>query len=200
MASLARVRLAITGWNGAPGCNTFYFSPGTTGAWTPSLADNVWMEVHSFVTSLKNHWVGGAVLTVESEVPVIDPRTGDITEMLIADDTAGPVIVTGGDGALPRSTSACVTLKTGQWVNGRQLQGRHYLGPLQGAVIDNNGHVSNEAVNALEDGYVAMISGLGPRLSVWSRPKAGGLKPGYYHDVVDVRCNQLPTNLRSRRQ
>jgi hypothetical protein len=92
----------------------------------------------------------------------------------------------------------CANLYTGKWHNGRQLRGRHFLGPVATGVYSITGGLSGSADSKIRTGYEAMTSGLGPRLCVYSRPNPEMAKAAFYEDVTAVKCKQRPSYLRSR--
>lgn len=201
MANLYRTRIALTGWEGAPGVNTVYWTAGLGGSGVASPQD-----VADFHQELGNAWqtMGGYccdsyTATVQGTVDVLDPATGDITG-IVQSNTAEPVFTQGTAtiSKLSRATMVCVALQTDVWRNGRRLAGRYFIGPLNTEAFGEDGQILASASESIQDSLYASITGLGPRLAVYHRPTAGQAN-GYYGDVVNVVARRKPAVLTSRR-
>lgn len=201
MANLYRTRILLSGWEGAPGLNTVYWTAGIGGAGVASPSD-----VADFHEELGNAWqvMGGYccdsyTFEVDGTVDVIDPTTGDI-QGIVQSDTGNPAWTQGTStiSKLSRATMACVSLQTDIWQAGRRLQGRYFLGPLNTEAFGEDGQILSAAQSTINDALQASISGLGPRLAVYHRPSRGQAN-GYYGDVVTVATRRKPATLSSRR-
>ena len=129
----------------------------------------------------------------------IDVATGQIQNVITQD---GPVLSwtqgTATISKVPTASSAVVALITDQWLNGRRLQGRYFIGPLNAEAIDETGQMLDSARADMEDSLYASITGLGGRLAVYHRPTRGQAN-GSYGDVVTVACRKRVGVLTSRR-
>lgn len=198
MADLARVKIEYTGWSGGPGLSQLHFSQGTT-TWTDEVVTGILDEVASGLQSVAALWAPEVVVTVSPEVPIFDSATGDIVDVIVSSEPPSPFQSTAATGAASRATQIVVGLKTGEWKNGRQVQGRFFLGPVTGATITNAGQIASASIDGIINGLEATISGVGPRLTVWSRPKLPLLDNGTWHDVTLIAPSPTPGILSSRR-
>lgn len=201
MASIYRSRIALAGWEGAPGVNTVYWTGGFAIPGSPSGSD-----IADFHQELANAWevflgfcVTGWNCTVQADVDQLDVETGLITDVLTSDDgdiNIGPA--SGNTGTLSRATQLVIALRTNTFRNGRRLQGRWFVGPLAANCFGSDGKITSAVRGAAEDILVAPTSGIGPRVAVYSRPN-GALGDGAYGDVASVTARPQPGVLRSRR-
>lgn len=167
---MLRVRTASTGYLGAPGLSTFYFSPS---AETIGVAADVSARVRTFWDSIKVYYPTTVTMTVQPQVDVIDPATGFVTNSLIVAVPVLPVTGTGvASSALPPQVAALMTWKTSVFLEGRRLAGRTFISPLGGQV--SAGQIPPGMQTGLQAAGVAL---LGPgavsdvNLVVWRRPR-----------------------------
>jgi len=200
MPQIYRTRIALSGWEGAPGLNTLYWSGGTlTG--TPSSS-----QVAAYHEEIGDAWatIGGYccdswTYLVETTVDIIDVESGNIIGIIESDESAPTWSQgTGTISKVARNTVLNIAYGTDVWNNGRRLRGRTFFGPLNAEALGEDGQILSSCVSAVEDALVAITSGVGPRLAVYSRPKAP-TNEGFYGDVVSVLCRSKPGSLTSRR-
>lgn len=113
----------LTTWTnvqGAPYYTNLYFGGDTEGE-----ADAAVAAIDGFLADLDPSLVNGMVATVDSEVELVDPASGNVTGVY---GTAGATetFVAGGD-PLPYSTQMLIRWRTGQYVNGREVRGRTFI-------------------------------------------------------------------------
>jgi hypothetical protein len=163
-------------------------------------------ELSDAFTIIEAWFAPGVTWEIETDVSVIDVASGDLVDVI--GQTVGVFTGTAGSGAgtLSRATQATLSLKTDQFLRGRRLQGRLFLGPIASNVVGNDGQLNLVDADAITDAFVAMTSGVGPRMAVYSRPylaPPGSSYPdsgGSYGDVITATCRRLPGTLRSRKQ
>lgn len=199
MPTLARVVINLTGWNGAPGVNVLHFSGGSTSDWTSEVVLAMCDEVVQMTDDLKEWWAPGITMQLRPDVDIIDVATGDIVDQVAPSPAFGPISSTGASGQESRATQAVVRFKGDRWVRGRRIQGRMFLGPLNSAIMASDGTIADENLPSIPDAFEAMISGLGTRLAVYSRPNPGLARAGDYADVTSVSCSKTPGILSKRR-
>nr|CRY97797.1 hypothetical protein [uncultured prokaryote] len=166
---MIRIRTVFTGVAGSPYYTNMYFDAADVAA--AQDAHDLVLQFWDDIAGMRRSLLSG---TVEGVVPVINPATGDITGSygLVEKNVSA-----GGDSTdpLPPATQALLTLATGVYVGGRQLQGRTFLPGF--------GENANAAPGVLRSEYVATINAAaydllntGPDWVVWSR-KNGAFEP-----------------------
>lgn len=199
MADIFMIKTVGTGWQGAPGQNTFIFDT------DPLLtnrenADQALQLVSDFYDTMKEYLVVGSSWAPDSEVNFYDDQTGILFERYIS----GEVIpsVSGTDTTLGNSRATMVVSKLvcNDVVNGRVLTGRHFIGPIGDQGIDSEGSLTQEIQQQVAQAYAGMIDVVGPNLSVWHRPTAKGADDGQAGRVRGAGVSMsVPGVLRSRR-
>lgn len=199
MTNLARVRVGLTGWEGAPGVNTLTFSEGTGVGWEDNIIDAMLTEVHTAFSGFKGSMAQGVTCTVSPEVAIFDAANGQIVDVKVSTADLPPISNTQSVGSAPTAVAANITLMTDRFINGRRLRGRLYISPLAPSALTSHGNITGPAQENFEDAFVAMTSGVGTRLAVYHRPTAALATDGAYGDVFAVRVPAKPATLRSRR-
>jgi len=199
MTNLARVRISMTGWDGSPAVITEHYSQGSLGGWDDTAIQDLVDEVRDRYSAQADTFAPPVYLQVEPSVNIFDVATGDLVDVIVAPET--PAIVGSGasGGTLSRATMIGVRLLTSDFRDGRRVQGRLFWGPACTDVFTTSGVIDNDVRASLAASFAASISGLGPRLAVWSRPKSAGSVPGDWADVTSVSVAINPFVLRSRR-
>lgn len=207
MTNLLRVKVGSAGYIGGPGVNVWHFSPGVPETeWTVDTINEVYDalgDIYEYFATLTPNTV---TYTRELDAAEIDVASGDIVNMVTPTSTFSPIPGTNGTGTAPRSLCMTVAYGTDIFHAGRRLRGRSFLGPMSPSAITSTGQVSATEIDEVQDRYAAIITGIGVRLAVYSRPKLIPVltgpdehTTGFYGDVVTVRANSKPGNLRSRR-
>lgn len=200
MTTLARLRVDLTGWVGGPGVNTWYFSPGVPpGNDDPDVMTQIAWDVRNAMSDIAGLFPSAVSWTPNGSVDLLDSETGQNTGVLALTEPITPGSGSAGTSATSRATMICVNLLTGHWLNGRQLRGRHFLGPIDAAAIVDDGSISSATAASVAAIYSGFLSGLSPRLCVLHRPKVGFPGTGEYADVTSVSVMRRPAVLRSRR-
>ncbi len=198
MPDLARVRIALGGWTGAPGVITEHYSQGST-SWTDSSIQDLVNEVRTRYAASTAVFISGVTLTVEPAVGIFDAATAELVNVITA---ATPPAVITGTGAVSkesRATQLGVRLLTNDFRYGRRIQGRSFWGPINSDALGTDGNITPTIRTDVAGFYAASISGLGPRLCVYSRPNEALGRAGDYADVTGVTVSIKPFILRSRR-
>ena len=184
MASLYRVRTAITGGVGGNELSTHFFDA-TTGT-AQDAAD----AVRAFWVDLRLRIHGAYTMTVEPLVYTIDSTTGLATAAV----GTSTVAVTGGDGnsPIPAANQGLIRWHTGLFVAGRELQGKTFIPGVTGN--SSSGLVPNA-------GYVADLNTAGSNLAS-SGPITFGIYSRRHHTFAQASSGNAWTQfavLRSRR-
>lgn len=198
MADLARVRLALGGWDGAPGVNTLHFSPGNADWDDQGDVDEFYVTLDALVSDFKDSLVAGVTVTIEPELTIFDSVTGNVTAVKSPTTAPGTQTSTSEASHTSRATQALLRFKTGEYVDGKQIAGRMFLGPLSGVDITTGGLMTSAAIAAYPTWFEPIYTGTGPRLCVWRRPAGGAGPGGIYADVIQVSVRSKPSYLSSR--
>lgn len=127
-----RVTTRIDGLGGSPGYSRQHF--GFTGEESEDDAVLAVDAVLAMWAALDNGIYVGVTMTVEPEVQVIDPVSGNITGVFVVDST--PVVGTSSDNPLPWAIQGLMQLRTGVYRAGREVRGRIFVPGMTEAVND----------------------------------------------------------------
>lgn len=199
MTVLARVFVEWSGWEGGPGVNVLHYSPGTTTDWTEEVVEGLVEEVETAYVVMKQIWQSSIFATVMPTVRLIDSDSGALVGIVLSPTAPAPIAGTGTGSKLSATTMLATRFLTNDFIRGRQLRGRAFIGPLASNAIDTEMNIESTVPSIIADAFAASISGVGPRLAVWSRPPGGGSSGGSYGDVVTVSAMPQPAVLKSRR-
>lgn len=200
MTLIARAVLETTGFAGAPGINVLHFTEGTAagGAFSQAVVDDLYGELDSIAAAIKNIGAPGTSRMWLPELSILDVATGQLVDAKTPTDGVTPHSTPGNEpGDLPRATAALLQLQSDRFLNGRRLKGRMFVGPLSGSMLDPQGLCSSTCKAVIQDAFVAVTSGVGARLAVYSRPVKNG-RAGTWGDVIAVGVRSTPSYLRSR--
>lgn len=159
MVDISRVRIAWTGWTGAPGVSTLFYAAPPTSAqlagWT------------TFFTNIKAQTPLQVTTQVENAGQQIHTDTGKAF-----DTWSGPAQpLTTGTGATGLLSAAgwMIRWNTGQFFNGRQVRGRMFMIPTIPTIFDVDGTLI-EATRTLLQGHVnTLLSSASGGLVVYSQ-------------------------------
>lgn len=193
---MLRVRVVSTGWTGSPGLSTWYFTPS---AETVADANTVTGSVRAFYVYAAEYLPSSCHWQVASEVDVVNPLTGAVTDTLVATDALASVPGTKSGSILPPSVVAVLSLLTDTFIAGRRIRGRSFLGPIsQAESMTADGTLADVARTRYVTGVENMLAtGGAPSLAVWHRPKGG--TGGEAVPVVACSVAAKFGSLRSRR-
>jgi hypothetical protein len=196
---MSRVRVATTGWPGAPGLNTFYFaSSGDADVPDSDDATEVAVRVRSALNSdFKQNFPTTWIATVSPTVDVLSAVTG----ALIASYSVAPGATVAGTTSAtfgPEASMLALNQLTDAVVNGKRVRGRSYFGPIA-PVADANGTPTATQKNNIElFGTTAANMGGGEWAWVcWHRPVDAA--NGSAHPITSWILRDRFAVLRSRR-
>ena len=198
MADLARVTFLLDGWPGAPGVNVLHFSPGNADWDDQGDIDEFYDTLNTLTGTLGNTFVPGVSIQANPELQVFDSETGNITAVKSPTDVPTITTSTAAASATSRATMALIQFRTGAYVDGRQVKGRMFLGPLSAGELATTGLIATARQADYPDWFEAITTGLGPRLCVWRRPTPAAPSSGLYEDVIQVSVRPTPSYLSSR--
>jgi hypothetical protein len=202
VVNIMRVNTIFTGVAGAPYLSTHYFF----GAAEPDVA-----MANAAITAVKNFWfqLGGVMnnttaWAVQGGVQVIRPSDGQLQGILAGTQQTGAGTVSGGN-QLPYAAQGLISWATGEFVDGRHVQGRTFLGGLTvqagtGVPITQLYTSSGTAITAI------VTTPTTAKLCVYQRERNPDSKPGQlphragtYHQVTGGTLRPYFAVLRSRR-
>ena len=190
------VRSVATGVAGSPYYTNLYFN-GDPGNVNIALG-----RVRQFWVDLAGVMRTGLVTNVESEVRVIDPASGDVTNILVGGEQTA--VASSGSGAIaPPATQGLIRLQTSGLRLNRQVQGRIFIPGVTSAAVSAQGTALTAYQTTLTNAAAALrATTSGVQLVVWSRPRPligpVGL-PGQASPVTGASAWQEFAVLRSRR-
>ncbi len=200
MTLVARAIATTTGYIGAPGVNIFHYTRGLGPEVSDSdSADQFLPELLACLEGYASIMPAGLTCTVSPDVSYFNDDDGVI--LGVTSYTGSTLSFTGSSSLLntTRAMQLTVRHKTDQFVGGRRLQGRTFVGPITGDAIGNDGQVESGWIDDTPTIWSGAISGIGGRLAVWHRPTEAAPSSGAYGDVVTVLANATPGTLRSRK-
>jgi hypothetical protein len=199
MTTLMRTKIVSSGYIGGPGVNVLHLSAGTAGVFNQTLVNGMFQELRNLWDSTKSYWTDDASFLPDAEVQEIDVESGDIIGAWTQTGWTEPVVGTSAGSNVSRGNCLTIAFQTDVWEAGKRLRGRMFMGPLGTNTTGDDGQIFGVVVTNVADTFEAITSGLAARLAVYHRPLKGQSTGGYYGDVITVRCNSKPGNLRSRR-
>lgn len=187
VGTMARIRTVFTGVGGTPAYSNFYFDADETSA------RDYFEPVVDFWTTMKPHYFLGVTAQVQGDIAIVNSADGAI----VGSSSGVSASITGtatGD-LLPTSSSGLLRMKTGVYVNSREVRGRCFVPyPVE---PDNGpgGGVSSGYVTTLlaAGGTLQGITGSNGAWVVWSR------KNGQFFQVASVDVWGIWAVMRSRR-
>lgn len=161
------MRVAWTGFNGAPGVSTFY-----------GLTAGTSLEaLHTFFDSIKGVLPEAVHLQIAGEGEFIEDSTGEVTDLWVDDEPAA--IVGGGYGSYAGPVGCAVRWTTDTVVDGARLKGHTFLVPLYGNSYDGSGTLSESVLTTVGTAAAALVAAnAGGDLVVWHRPRVARAADG----------------------
>lgn len=211
MASILRVKLRWSGYQGGPGFSVFHFRDSDGGGDFSSQAQAAVARVDTFKNAIREHLPQAVSLQVESDVEEIEETNG---ELVAAHNTVPAGSVLGNASSthnFAAAVGAVINWRTGGVRNGRRVRGKTFLVPLNGSAFATDGTLAASTVTSLNAAGTALINATGsPDLGVYARPTPvkdaqGNPIPGEFnedgiwHLATSVSVPDMGAVLRSRR-
>lgn len=197
MTELKRVRVALTGFQGAPGVSTFYFLDTVTAMGS----------LHDLYAGLTLWMPNDLHIQVENTGDIIESTTGALTGDW--SEAAVTEVVGMDTGAFSAPSGLCINWLTGTVLDGHRVKGKTYMVPLAGVTYDNDGTVRTDALETFRAEAAVFRDSQDSSLVVWHRPFPGApaVPPrparaahlGGHALVTNVQVNDKVAVLRSRR-
>lgn len=159
--TMLRVRVGYSGIGGTPYLTTYYF--GGSGS---TMATACGSAVAAHHTALKALQDSGITYRLDPQVVEMDESTGSATASysITAATAAGALSVE----SLPFASQGLVRLRTGDYANGREIRGRHFIPGLT-ENANNDGAVVSTTVTSINAIYASLIGDGATDWVVWSR-------------------------------
>lgn len=156
---MLRVTTLWTAGNGGPYYTNMYFG-GEEQAEAETAADATGL----FFSTIGDRIAATTDGTVLPEVDIVSEATGQTTGTLITTPTA--ILTTGTGAFLPFATQGLVRVRTGEFINGRELRGRIFLPSVTDANM-TGGKPSASYITDVNDAAAALIAAT--QFGVYSR-------------------------------
>lgn len=204
VGTVYRFKANLTGFIGAPGVNTWHMCQiGEVGGAGVADLEDMATDIAAVYTALKANFVNTLRINIDPVVEGFDIATGNL-ESVHGITPPSEVAGTATVGTLSRDTQICVRLQTDAIRGNRQVQGRHFLGPIGGAAFGSDGQISSSVRTLCSTAYGGVLDVVGDaRLVVWAqrndeleREDARAGRIGYVQAVI---ANATPGTLRSRK-
>lgn len=163
--NMRRIESVLTGVAGSPYYFVGYFADGEG---TDAECLTAWHEfVNRGPASEGGSLPAGAVLTTNSEIPIVNPVDGAVLEVRVT-----PSLVSTGTNTgdfLPPANQFLVRWRTGNYENRREVRGRTNIGPCPEDSTDGDGNLLPTVVSFLNNQANALISNPAITHVVWSK-------------------------------
>lgn len=172
---MLRVRTVVTGITGTPWYYNHFYGGTTSGEASVALA-----ATKAWVSSISSNQSTGLTSQVQGDVVQINPTTGDITDVFAG--ASASYTSSNATARLPIVDQLLIRLRTGYYLNGREVRGRWFV-PGLAASANTAGAVTASVITAV-NGYnnTLMTSAAG----------AGDLVVYTRKNGVSVDVNSMP--------
>lgn len=183
---MLRTRVALTGpVSGAAVITQHWLSSDDSAGVTAARA-----ALSTWLTAVAGQCHTSLGFSLEPEVDVVDPNTGQVTGVLTA--AALNVSGTNAGDLLPLATQWLCRWRTDDFVGGREVRGRTFIpGPTRNGAL--NGQPTTAAIAALNAANATLVGDSAAGFAVWSRKLLSA------HDVSSGSAWSKFAVLRSRR-
>lgn len=148
MVNGIRTRVITTGYDGAPGYNTFYGFEGQDSLLRTQV-DALWTNMESLLAN-------GTIWECNGDVETFDLATGQTNQIDAGVSFGGNGVW--GTAKAPGGTTLVLRWRTGVYANGRELRGRSFISGL-GDFGDSAGNVPATIVTDAQGAMGAYIAG-----------------------------------------
>lgn len=191
MPTITQSQWVWTGWSGAPGYSSFYYSTIDIGELDDAYtAEHAWMTIVASIIPL------GVTLTPPANYRQITDSTGDLVNITpVLTPAAAHVGASTQAYAAPAGMS--VNWLTTTPAASRLVVGRQFLVPISGAALQTDGTLLDSTKAAVQTAANSFVTATSPNFVIWRRPVGG--TGGSVAPVVAARINDRVSILRSRR-
>ena len=207
MPRLYRVRIASSGWGGAPGLNTLYYRDAANPESTNDVdAAAACAQVRYDLSLHTDIFPAAHVFQVSGVVDVISDLDGELVESYASADPS-PIAGSGTGDYGPQAAMICGSELTDSFVSGHRVRGRAFWGPMK-ALNDADGTPTSDLVASITQLMVDLrTTGGSYQQVVWSRPRVAqpdhvppiAARAGSNHVISSSLVRDTWAVLRSRR-
>ena len=158
MATIARIRVSLTGAQGLPGVCTFYALDPVTAV--PAL--------HAFWTQQGGRFPTVVSTLVEPTGDLLNESTGEAIGSWATTPVAAVDNVGAGSYAAPVGLS--ISWVTGTFIGGRRVRGRTFIVPMVSSLFENDGTPTFATTSGLQGNGTTLIAAVPGNMLVWHRP------------------------------
>jgi len=190
-ANLYQSQWTWSGWSGAPGYTSFYYSTIDEATMNTNLDAE-----RTFFDTVASLLAASVSINPPGNFRVVDAATGNLEDVIAP--TTPPTGVTGGGGTTFAAPAGCsVNWLTTTPATSRLVVGRTYLVPLGEQAYQSDGTLVDSSKNGLQTAANVFVAAVDPIFVVWRRPVSGA--GGSVAPVVGARVNDRVSILKSRR-
>jgi hypothetical protein len=157
MTDISRVRSVWSGFPGAPGVTTMYFTS----------TDTVVENLHAFWAAMSGDLPGDVNIQVESSGDILDSATGNLLDTWTSDPVAS--VACGGGGGYSAASGAVVDWLTTTVVNRKRIRGRTFIVPTNGDNYDVDGTLKGSYLTSLRGYAESFRSSESASFYIWHR-------------------------------
>lgn len=197
MTAIHRIRVALTGFIGAPGVNTFYALD------APALVE----PLHAYYAAIISAFPDDVHVQIEGSGDILTDTTGVLTGAWGPNETAPLVGTSSGNYLAPAGW--CVNWLTNDILDGKHVKGRTFHVPAAADIGSTNGTLNDLSIPTLSDAANALTVASAGNMVVWHRPrlaqaadgsrKAVTARDGGHAIVLGAQVRDKIAVLRSRR-
>lgn len=197
MATLHRIRVALSGFPGQPGVTTFYAED------APAFVN----AIDTWISEVIERAPAGMKFSIENTGDIFESTTGEVsgvwtTALITPQVSTNANVYAAGVGYI-------VHWKSDTYLSGRLLRGRSFLVPCVGAVFSADGTLVDGDQAVIQTAATALVTAGVGNFAVWQRPRkakaADGSRPavtarvGGHANVVAATVPDKAVFLTSRR-
>lgn len=160
MTNIQRERVSWSGFIGAPGISTFYFSDAA------AAID----DLFAWLAAMKGPLPTNVSMQMPTDGDIIDALSGDITGGWT--QAASAAHVGAYSGGYSAASGFQVVWNTAGILDGRRLKGRTYFVPSGNGTFTSDGTLEDTGRATLQTACNAFVTAMAGNLKVWHRPRA----------------------------
>lgn len=210
MASIGRVKIEWSGFQGGPGLTVLHFGSPDLASFGQTEANDAVAKADAFIQALKPHIPYQATLRTLPDVEALEIGTGSLQSIYNTTPAATATSTQSLGQKYTAASGAVITWKTNHVRKRRRMRGRTFLVPLGISVVENNGTLEPSFVTSMNTAAAALRNtGATTRLYVYARPHKDFTVPGIDVDytfaggecgeVIGHAIPDMAAVLRSRR-
>lgn len=171
MASIGRVKIEWSGFQGGPGLTVLHFGSPDLASFGQAEAVDAVAKADAFIQALKPHIPYGATLRTLPDVEAMEVGSGSLQSIYSTTPAAAATSTQSLGQQFTAAQGAVITWKTNTIRNRRRMRGRTFLVPMGISITENNGTLSPSFTTSMNTAAAALRNtGATTRLYVYARP------------------------------